>query len=189
MKTFTLVLMLLLFFSLHMELSAQDLTLKRGDQNLSGRKIDENTWLFSIDGVPFLLMKKAELDTLVRKYKLLKNDLDRTNKVIAAKDTLLESFLTYESRADEHIATQKQLINTADSLYVGYKGMYNDLKKMLGLASTFSIVGGVGLLDPPNAGWRPVVSAGLGVGNWIGQFQYGKDYKGLLFSARLPLGF
>lgn len=189
MKPFVFALMLLFFFSICVELSAQDLIIKRGDQNIAGRKIDDDNWLFSIEGESFLLMKKVQLDTLVKKYKLLENDLDRTKKVIAAKDTLLEAFSSYEIRAESHIATQKQLINTADSLYVGYKGLYNDLKKMLGLTSTFSVVGGFGVIDPPNAGWRPVVSAGFGVGNWIGQFQLGKDYKGLFFGAQLPLGF
>ncbi|HEX9652138.1 MAG TPA: hypothetical protein VGA99_00375, partial [bacterium] len=92
----------------------------------------------------------------------------------------------YQQRADDHIKVQQQLISTADSLYTGYKSLYHDLKKITGL-NTLSLIAGVGLIDPPGASWRPVGSFGVGINNYLTQFQFGKDYKGLVVGVRWPV--
>ncbi len=168
--------------------TAQEMAIVRDGVRIQGRKIDDTTWLFNVGGQEFLLMQKSWVEALSKKVELLENDLTRSEKVIAAKDTLLKRFETYEQKADAHIEVQKELINTADSLYTGYKSLYHDLKKIAGL-STFALTAGVGLIDPPGASWRPVGSLGVGINNWMAQFQFGKEYRGLVVGVRWPVGF
>lgn len=161
-------------------------TLTIGNERITGRQLDAQTWEFEINGQPFLLMKKEVVAALSKKIELLENDKTLYEKVIAAKDTLLNRFENYQQRADHHIAVQQKLIVTADSLYTGYKSLYNDLKKITGL-NTLSLVAGVGLIDPPGASWRPVGSLGVGINNYVAQFQFGKEYKGLVVGVRWPV--
>ncbi len=164
----------------------QTATLTIGSERIAGRQLDGGNWEFLIDGAPYLLMKKEVIADLAKEIELLKNDKELCEKVIAAKDTLLKRFENYQQKADKHIEVQQKLISTADSLYTGYKSLYHDLKKITGV-NTLSLVAGVGLIDPPGASWRPVGSLGVGINNYVAQFQFGKEYKGLVFGVRWPV--
>lgn len=186
MKRIYQTMFLLLILSPLILQAQQTATLTIGNDRITGRQIDAETWEFQINGESFLLLKKDVVAALSKKIDLLENDKTFYEKVIAAKDTLLDNFETYQQKADKHIEVQQKLISTADSLYAGYKSLYNDLKKITGL-NTLSLVAGVGLIDPPGASWRPVGSLGVGINNYVAQFQFGKEYKGLVVGVRWPV--
>ncbi len=184
-RTYLIILLISLFAPLAL-LAQPTATLTIANQQIAGRQLDAETWEFTINGEPFLLLKKNVVADLAKKIELLENDKTLYEKVIAAKDTLLNRFENYQQKADDNIQAQQKLIATADSLYSGYKSLYTDLKKITGL-NTFSLTAGVGLIDPPGASWRPVGSLGVGINNYLAQFQFGKEYKGLVVGVRWPL--
>lgn len=167
---------------------AQELTLVRGDKTIPGRQIDAESWEFQLDGESYLLVKRAWVQEMARMIEILQSDTARYREILAAKDTLLQKFETFQQKADEHIEVQQRIIKTADTLYTGYKDLYHDLKRLYGL-SNFALMAGVGVIDPPGGSWRPVGSIGLGINNWVTQFQIGDDYKGLVVGLRWPFGF
>jgi hypothetical protein len=186
MKSIYLLILLVSMFLPLAALAQPTATLMIGNQQITGRQLDAETWEFIINGEPFLLLKKNVVADLAKKIELLENDKTLSEKIIAAKDTLIRNFENYQQQADRHIEIQQKLIATADSLYSGYKSLYSDLKKITGL-NTFSLTAGVGLIDPPGASWRPVGSLGVGINNYLAQFQFGKEYKGLVVGVRWPV--
>jgi hypothetical protein len=182
----TMILLIVVMGSIATQTQAQELVLMRGDEIIQGSQIDEDSWSFRIQGEEYLLAKKSLIAELSKKIELLQADTTHLQKIIAAKDTLLKSFDTYEKSAEEHIQTQKELITTADSLYTGYKDLYHDLKRIVGL-STFSLTPGIGILNLTNDDWKLIGSLGIGYHDWLGQFQFGKDYKGIVVGFRWTL--
>ncbi|MFQ5753713.1 MAG: hypothetical protein ACE5HI_17120 [bacterium] len=188
MKTIFSICFIMAITSFCIQTQAQELILMHDQERIQARKLDKSSWSFNIDGEEFLLMKKEDIASLTKQIKLLENDVERFKKVIDAKESLLNAFETYELKADEHIKTQTALIDTAESLYSGYKLLYNDVKKLIGV-STFSFAAGVGWTIPPEAHSRPVGSLGVGYQNWIALYQFGKKYHGISVLYRLPVGF
>ncbi|MFQ5602816.1 MAG: hypothetical protein ACE5HS_06065 [bacterium] len=185
MKTGILFIYLMATISLA---AAQELIIQRGDQSFPVEKRTANLWYVQMDGKDYYLMERRIADRRSKIIDSLKAVIERHEKVLAINDTLLAKYSTFEKNANEHIAAQKELLSTADSLYLGYKAIYNDLKKAIGW-TTFSLTGGVGWADPPESRSRPMVSLGVGFQNWIALYQVGKNYNGLSVLYRLPLGF
>lgn len=167
----------------------QEIAITRDGEMLPATKGATKLWHVQMDGEDFFLLQRSKVDGLTRKIDSLKAVNERHEKVLAAYDSLLKKYATFEESANEHIDTQKALIQTADSLFTGYKSLYTDLKKVVGL-STFSLATGVGWVLPPGEpNSRPVGAVGLGYQNWIGMYQFGKDFHGVTVYYRLPLGF
>jgi len=158
---------------------AQDLVVRRGNENLPAVKVDEKIWLLRLDGEEYFILQRSTIDTLTKRIAIKDAVIARHEKVLAAQDTLLRKYTVFEKAANEHIDTQKKLITTADSLYTGYKSLYEDLKRLIGLSS-FAVTAGVGLADPPGGGWRPIGTLGVGLQNWWAQYQFGKDHRGIM---------
>lgn len=165
----------------------QDLVVKHGTENLPAIKVDDKIWLLRMDGEEYLILQRGTVDSLTKKIAVQKAIIARHEKVLAINDTLLNKYTNFEQAADTHISNQKKLIVTADSLFKGYKSLYSDLKRALGL-STYSLVPGVGLVHTPENKWRPVGSIGVGYYNWLAQYQFGKDYYGVLVGFRWSFG-
>jgi hypothetical protein len=185
MKKFFLFILILLFLG---TTYGQDLTIKKGTQNVPAIKVDDKIWHAKIDGEDFLLLPRATVDSLTKKILKQKVIIEHHESVMAANDSLIKKYENFEQRADMHIQDQKLLIKTADSLYVGYKGLYKDLKRVVGL-STFAIIGGTGLVNLPGRSWQPVASIGLGYHRWQAQYQLGSDYHEIIVGFRWNLGF
>jgi len=177
----------LLFISISITAHAQDLVVKRGNEMLQAAKVDEKIWLLQMDDEQYYILQRSTVDTLTKRIAILKAVNTRHEKVLAANDSLLKKYTHFEQAADEHIATQSKLITTADSLYKGYKSLYSDLKRAVGL-STYSLIPGVGLVHTPENKWRPVGSIGIGYYSWLAQYQFGKDYYGFLVGFRWSSG-
>lgn len=168
--------------------TAQSMKLIRGNEAFPISKIEENIWLVQIDGEDYLILPRSKVDSLTKKVLTQKAIIERHEKVLAAQDSLLKKYESFNLAAKEHIATQEKLIQKADSLYVGYKSLYNDLKKAIGLFR-FGLTAGIGLVNPPEISWRPVGSLGITIDNWHAQYQFGKNYSGLIVGIRWPFGF
>lgn len=167
---------------------AQDLVVKRGNESMTAAKVDEKIWLVRLDGEDYFILQRSTVDTLTKRIALKDAVIERHEKVLAAKDTLLVKYAAFEQKANAHIDTQKKLITTADSLYRGYKSLYTDFKRFAGL-SNYALAVGIGLADLPGNAWKPMFSLGGGYRNWQAQYQFGKDYRGIVVGYRLPFGF
>jgi hypothetical protein len=180
----------LFFFIIGITISVfgQDLVVKRGDENLQAIKVGDKIWLLRMDGEEYFILQRSSVDSLTKKIAIQKATIERHEKVLAINDSLLNKYKNFEQAADMHISNQKKLIATADSLFKGYKSLYSDLKRAVGL-STYSLIPGVGLVHTPGNKWRPVGSIGVGYYNWLAQYQFGKDYYGVLVGFHWSLGF
>lgn len=183
-KLFLIILLLFLSWTIY----AQDLIIKRNTQSIPAVKVDEKIWHATIDGEEFFLLPRATVDSLTKKIFKQKAIIEHHETVMAVTDSLIKKYENFEQRANTHIQDQKLLISVADSLYIGYKELYKDLKQVVGI-STYSLIGGVGLVNPPGRNWQPVGSLGVGYYNWQAQYQFGNDYHGIIVGFRWNLGF
>ena len=167
---------------------AQDLVVKRSNESLPATKVDDKIWLVRLDGEDYFILQRSTVDSLTKKVAIKNAIIERHEKVLAVKDTLLAKYTAFEQKANAHIDTQKKLITTADSLYLGYKSLYKDFKRFVGL-SNYALTAGIGLADLPGNAWKPMFSLGGGYRNWQAQYQFGKDYRGIVVGYRLPFGF
>ncbi len=163
----------------------QDLVVRRGNETLAATKVDDKIWLLRMDGEEYFILQRGTVDTLTKRIAIKEAVIQRHEKVLAAQDTLLRKYGVFESAANEHIAVQKELITKADSLYTGYKSLYNDLKKVIGLTS-FAVTGSFGLVDPPGGGVRPVGAIGVSFQHWLAQYQFGKEFRGVMVGYFRP---
>ena len=164
---------------------SQDLTVRRGAETLTATKVDDKIWLLRMDGEEYFILQRSTVDTLTKRIAIKDAVIERHEKVLAAQDTLLGKYATFENAANQHIAVQKALIDTAETLYTGYKSLYNDLKKVIGLTS-FAVTGSFGLVDPPGGSVRPVAAIGVSFQHWLAQYQFGKDFKGVMVGYFRP---
>jgi hypothetical protein len=166
---------------------AQNLSLTGNHIQVTGQQVDQNSWYFDMGDSVMILMNMQDFNQLITEIRYLQADTTKSQKIIAAKNELIEKFEKYQAKADTHIVVQQELISKADSLYVGYKGLYTDLKKIYGM-SKFSIIPGVGLMNPPNEeNWDFIGSVGVEYEKWQGQFQFGKQYKAVVIGRRFPI--
>ncbi|NOX36698.1 MAG: hypothetical protein GXO78_04095 [Calditrichaeota bacterium] len=167
---------------------AQTVVIHVDQRRYPAQEIEPGIWYVQLEEQEYFLIPRATVDSLTKKIKLLKAKITRDSAVIAALDSLLDRYETYQTAADRHIQLQRQLLQTADSLYRGYKGLYRDAKKLIGW-SPFSLNVGLGLARFPEDRWRPIGSVGVGYRNWQAYYQMGSDYRALVIGIRWPLGF
>ena len=167
---------------------SQDLTVVRGGEQLPAQLLDagEQIWLVQMDGKNFFILPQATLDSLTKQIQLKDALIERHETVIAAQDSLIDKYEAYQTAADAHVDTLQQAVVLADSLFNGYKLLYNDLKSVIGL-NTFSIFAGLGTADLPDSSLRLVGSAGVGYEQWWGQVQVGDGYRSLTVGLRVQL--
>lgn len=190
MKTLVLVVCLLLVGALGLvpASNAQPLEVRRGTETLPTRMVDDGLWHVQIDGQSYFLLKQSVVDTLTKKIAQKDAIIARHEAVLAAQDTLLAKYRAYERAANTHIDTLEALALVADTLYRGYKGLYTDLKKLIGF-STFALQAGLGVASLPDSNVRLVGTVGLGYRDWWAQAQLGRGYQGVTVGIRWPFGF
>jgi hypothetical protein len=182
-KSATLFFYLACFLPVH----AQQLTLTGNNMIVTGNQVDKNSWYFDMNDSVMILMNMKDFNKLIAEIEYLRADTAKTRRIIDVNNDLISKYENYEAKADSHIVVQEKLIDTADSLYKGYKDLYSDLKKIYGI-STFSLIPGVGLLDLPSEDRRTFVgSIGVEYNKWQGQFQLGKNYKAIVVGLRIPV--
>lgn len=167
---------------------AQDLEVKRASENLRTDQVGEKIWLVRMDGENYYLLQKSVVDSLTEKINIKNAIIERHEKVLAIKDTLLAKYAVFEKAANTHIDTLKKLTVVSENLFKGYKSLYADLKRFAGL-STYALTVGIGLADLPGENWKPMFSVGGDYRNWMAQYQFTKDYRGILVGFRWPFIF
>lgn len=157
-------------------------------RTITGTEADEDIWVFEDARDTLIAMNFSEYKALNRRIEELLAERKKLNSVIEAKDELIAAFENYEEKADAHILTQEKMIETADSLYTGYKGLYEDLKSIYGI-HTFSVVGGVGAYNFDQTDWHALFSVGAEYKQYQGTVDIGLDrsYIGLNLQYSIPV--
>jgi hypothetical protein len=166
---------------------AQNLMLTGDNLQVVGRQVDRNSWYFESGDSVMILMNMADFNQLITEIRYLQADTAMNLKIIEANNELIEKFENYQGKADSHIVIQEKLIDTVDSLYTRYRGLYTDLKKIYA-TQKFSLIPGIGLVDLPAEDRRAFIgSVGIEYNKWQGHFQLGKNYKAVVVGLRFPI--
>ena len=153
------------------------------EMKIDGRT--EKIWYFSMQGSEYLILEKSTFLSLLKNLEKQRQILETCEQKLAVQEVLLESYEKFEKTANRHIETQTRLIENLDSLYVGYRELYQDLKGILGL-SRLSFMASLGLIDPPVASIRPAAMLGMSVGTWQAYVQFGQSFRGFHVGFRWP---
>ncbi|MCK4662354.1 MAG: hypothetical protein KAT68_05785 [Bacteroidales bacterium] len=155
-------------------------------KTLQGHEAQLEYWLFKDDVDTIVAINYSEYVQMVHDLEEFQLQKARLGTIIKAKDELIAVFENYEKKADIHIVTQDSLINLADTLYLGYKGLYNDLKSIADI-KTFSVLLGAGLnkYNQNNPGY--IFDAGFEYNKIQLNYQFGNKYNGLTMRYRIPL--
>ena len=164
----------------------QDLIVIKDGREIPAQSTDGDEWVFVHDDEVFLILKEADIRTLVKKIELLEAEIEHRDSVIASRERLIEAYDTFQDRADEHIAAQDNIITAADSLFRGYQSLYTDLKQLVAVPR-IALTGGVGIVYLEEDIWRPVGMLGIQYHRWQVQYQIGRRYHGLILGFRLPI--
>lgn len=168
------------------ESSSQELTVIRNDQQLPVNRIEDRFWHIEMEDEDYYLLERSAVETLAKRIDSLKAVVEHREAVIAAQETLLVAYEVFEKRAGEHINVQREMIATADSLFHGYRSLYNDMKQLIATPG-FGLSGGLGLVYLEEDVWRPVGMLGIQYHRWQVQYQIGRRYHGLILGFRLPI--
>lgn len=152
---------------------------------VAGTSLGNGLWQFSIGGESFILIQEQKINDLAKKVEQLQADTTHLERIIEAKDELLRAFQAFEDSARIYIDIQQQTLATADTLYRGYRGLYQDSKKLWDKGG-FSIIPGLGFVSP-ESGNKIVGSLGIEYEGFQGSVQIGKNYEGVLFGYRIKL--
>ncbi len=167
------------------ELLAQSTSITLEDVKIDGR-MQGVGWIFENETDSIIALPKATYEALLKKYRLMEAELQRNESIIQAKDELIAAFDNYEEKADTYILVQDSLIAIADTLYTGYKDLYRDLKKIMGIR-TFSLSIGGGLHKFKSQDPAFLLDAGVEYNMMQMSYQFGKEYNGVVFRYRVPL--
>lgn len=167
--------------------SAQSRITLKG-KTISGSEVADEIWIFQNAADTVIAMNYSEYRALNRKIEELSAGQHRLERIIEAKNELIDAFENYEQKADSHIRTQDAMIETADSLYTGYRDLYRDLKSIYGL-NTVSLILGAGSFNHDQTRWHPVGNVGVTYKQYQGIFEFGigESYKGFLVQYSIPL--
>ena len=169
-------------------LVAQDVSIKWNGQTFPARNVGNGIYAVHVDGKELLILPKITVDSLLQKIELLTVENERHRKVLGAQDSLLNAYSTFEQRAKQHIAVQKTLIATVDSLYIGYQQLYQRARKLIGYGK-YALWGQliVAQWGSP-AETHPLGSLGIGFENWMIGYQFGAQFQGIAIGIRWPVG-
>jgi hypothetical protein len=164
---------------------AQDLTIIfQGDTVKATRwKPDAKVWIAELKGEKFYLVRDSVIRSLSFDTDSALAVVRHHEEVLRAQQALLGKYETFQTAAEKHIAKQNEIIAIGDSLYRGYKSIYEDLKRVTGF-STWSIA--ASLIPVRTGDTHLLYSLGFGYGNISLQYVGGKDTDGILIGYRYP---
>ncbi len=185
MKIFILLPVFIFFIG---ELHGQELRVFYDDEELHVNRMNDKRWEIIIGEDTLLVLEKSDFSGLIEQYRLLEVEIELRDSIIASHERRLEAFEQYQEHADEHINVQREIVAAADSLFHGYRSLYNDLKQLVA-APRLGLTGGVGLVNLEKDIWRPVGMLGIQYQRWNIQYQVGRRYHGMLLGFQLPVLF
>ena len=158
---------------------------QRGPDKFPVRELPDGGKSVAIDGRTYFLVDKEDLASLSAESEVLRALVSKNDTLFAKHDAVLARYSRYESAAESLVTRQESQIVQAEKINQAYDELYRDLKRLAGI-SPWSLVGGVGV-QSFNAETRIVGALGIGYQQWLVQYQFGKNYNGVLTGFRLSL--
>lgn len=165
--------------------NSQSMVIQRGADKFPLRDLPDGGKSVTIDGRTYFLVSKEDLAALAAESEALRALVSKNDTLFAHHDALLAKYARYEAAAETLATQQDRQILLAENINKAYAEIYNDLKRIVGI-SPWSISGGVGInsFDPRTSLMGAV---GLGYEHWTAQYQFAKNYNGVLVGFRLAL--
>ncbi len=175
----------LTLFLLLSQISAQQLFVLRGSEKFPVRDLPDGGRSVVMDGRTYFLVAKEDLTALSAESEALRALASRDDTLMAKHEGLLARYTRYESAADTLVARQERQIRQAERINEGYRDLYQDLKRLAGI-SPWSLIAGAGAFTS-GTDTRLMGAVGVGYEHWLAQYQFAKDYSGVLVGFRLSL--
>ncbi len=177
-------LFLFLFLCLSSALG-QSMVLQRGSEKFPVRELPDGGKSVVIDGRTYFLVTKEDLSALSAESEALRALVTKNDTLFAKHDALLARYSHYEDAAETLVTRQESQILKAEQINKAYDDLYQALKRLAGL-SPWSIAGGIGV-QSIDSDTRLMASIGIGYQHWVAQYQFAKNYSGVLLGFRLAL--
>jgi hypothetical protein len=164
---------------------SQALFLQRGSDKFPVRDLPDGAKSVVIDGRTYFLVAKEDLSALAAESEALRALVTKNDTLFAKHDSLLAQYSRYEDAAETLMARQESQLLQSEKINKAYDELYNEMKRLAGI-SPWSIAGGIGVhsLDSDT---RLMASLGIGYQHWVAQYQFAKNYNGVLVGFRLAL--
>jgi hypothetical protein len=179
-----LYLFLCLTFCLPSALS-QPLFLLRGSEKFPVKELPDGGKSVDIGGRTYFLVAKEDLAALTQESESLRALNARNDSLLAGQSRLLERYAHYEIAADTLVTRQESQIEQSEKIAKTFDEIYRDLKRMAGL-SPWSVTAGIGVRSP-DASAKLMGSVGLGYRHWMAEYQFAKNYTGVVVGFRVSL--
>ena len=177
-----LLLSLFLFLSVA---STQPLFFQRGSEKFPVRDLPDGGKSVVIDGQTYFLVAKEDLSALSAESEAFRALGTKNDALLAKHDTLLARYSRYEDAAETLISRQESQLLQSEKINKAYDDLYNELKRLAGI-SPWSIAGGIGV-QSFDSDTRLMASLGFEYQHWTAQYQFAKNYNGVLVGFRLAL--
>ncbi len=165
--------------------SAQPMFLLRGSEKFPVRDLPDSGRSVVIDGKTFFLVAKEDLAALSAESELSRARETKNDTLIVRHEALLARYAIYQAAADSLVTKQEQQVRQSELINKSYDDLYQQLKRLTGI-SPWSIAAGIGV-QSFDANTRLMGSVGLGYQHWIAQYQFAKNFDGVLVGFRLAL--
>ena len=141
-----------------------------------------------IDGADFLALSRESVQRSQFIIDSLKIELTAAQKQMAAKDTLLATFERTNSTYAKNFWLQDSLISQTRSLYLGYRELYRDTRKLYS-EPWLRFSGGLGAVreQQGNNDLLPVILLGLSIKRLAFWGFLNKEQSGFLAGVNYPL--
>jgi len=183
MKTLLPLILLILFCAPFAP--GQSMVLQRGSDRFPVRDLPDGAKSVLIDGRTYFLVAKEDLSALSAESEALHALVSNNDTLFAKHDALLARYARYESAAETLVCRQETQILQSEKINKAYVDLYQDLKRLAGM-SPWSIDGGIGVLSF-DSDTRLMASLGIGYQQWLAQYQFAKNYSGVLVGIRVSL--
>jgi len=178
------ILFLYLFLSSSFSFS-QPLILQRGSERFPVRELPDGGRSVVMDGRTYFLVAKEDLKSLSEESEAMRALVSKNDTLFAKHGALLERYARYETAAESLVTRQQTQIVQAEKISRAYDDLYQDMKRLAGI-SPWSITVGVGT-QTPDENMKLMGAVGLGYQQWSAQYQFAKNYAGVLIGFRISL--
>ena len=143
-----------------------------------------------IDGADFLALSRESVQRSQFIIDSLKIELEAARKTIAAKDTLIASLERTNATYSRNFWLQDSLISETQRLYLGYRDLYRDYRKIAG-EPALRLSGGLGAVREQEGGndLLPVILLGLSIKRLDLWAFLNQEQSGFLFGVNYPIQF
>lgn len=163
----------------------QTMVLQRGIEKFPVRELPDGGRSVVLDGRTYFLVAKEDLAALSAESEVLRALVTKNDTLFAKHDALLSRYARFEESAETLVKKQELQIEQAESINRAYGSIYDELKRIAGM-SPWSVAGGIGV-NSFDSGPRIMGALGLGYQHWTAQYQFARNYNGVIVGFRLAL--